>query len=224
MADDDSISPTLPTFDLRPRVSRDQTGIRAASSSQSRSQACSSSSSSRAGGSSSACSSDSMPIILQMTPGETIVVPDQSLGSSSKDLRRPASRYRPASLAATLRPRRASTGGGLADWISFGDPQTPTNIVDLERMASGFPSIPRGVDEEEEEDAQSGETGCKRLEHDRLDSITSWQRNCCEFPPRVGSLLFDLREEPCRPPHACLVLPAHDALFGDRPINDHHET
>ena len=185
MADDDGISPTLPTFDLRPRVSRDQTGARASSPSSS----CSRTSSS---------SSDSMPIILQMTPGETTTqggdrgefLLHQSLDcSSSKDLRgvcRPAPRYRsrPASLAATLRPRRASTGGGFSDWISMYDPQTPTAIVDLERMASGFPLIPCGVDEEVEEDGLSVETGClagcKGLDHDRLDSITSWQRNCCE--------------------------------------------
>ena len=64
------------------------------------------------------------------------------------------------------------------------DPQTPTAIVDLERMASGFPLIPCEVGEEVEEDGLSVETGClagcKGLDHDRLDSITSWQRNCCE--------------------------------------------
>lgn len=188
MDKDDSISPTLPTFDMRTRVSRDQTEIRAPSPSSSSTSASSS-------------SLGSMPIILEMRPGETILERhddamqrENSFGSSSKDPRGGAaagrsSRYRsrPASLATTLRPRRASTGAGLSDWISMYDPQTPTAIVDLERMASGFPLIPQGVDEEEDvEDGLSGGTsrvtGLPRgLDHDRLDSITSWQRDCCEL-------------------------------------------
>jgi hypothetical protein len=188
MDKDDSISPTLPTFDMRTRVSRDQTEIRAPSPSSSST-------------STSSSSLGSMPIILEMRPGETILEShddamrrEHSFGTASKDPRGGAaagrsSRYRsrPASLATTLRPRRASTGAGLSDWISMYDPQTPTAIVDLERMVRGFPLIPQGVDEEEDiEDGLSGGTsrvtGLPRgLDHDRLDSITSWQRDCCEL-------------------------------------------
>lgn len=218
MDKDDSISPTLPTFDMRTRVSRDQTEIRAPSPSSSST-------------STSSSSLGSMPIILEMRPGETILEShddamrrEHSFGTASKDPRGGAaagrsSRYRsrPASLATTLRPRRASTGAGLSDWISMYDPQTPTAIVDLERMASGFPLIPQGVDEEEDvEDGLSGGTsrvaGLPRgLDHDRLDSITSWQRDCCELkrflsecliigeiPPVTRASLFSL--SPCRAP------------------------
>ena len=90
---------------------------------------------------------------------------------------------RPASLAATLRPRRASTG----DWASLYDPQTPTAIVDLERMARGFPSIPRSVGEEDIEEETDEVVEAKgligSLDHDRLNSIANWQRQCCELNP-----------------------------------------
>jgi hypothetical protein len=175
--DDDLISPTLPSFELTRRVSRDQMGL------------------------DETISKASSPIVLQMRrEGTSTSTTDARVAESVVTRTRVHHGGRPTSLTATVRPRRASTGGGVSDWISlYNDPQTPTAIVDLERMARGFPSIPRSVGEEEEEEEEEGDEeergidgssdavsrdqrrGMKGwIDHDRLDSIASWQRQCCE--------------------------------------------
>jgi hypothetical protein len=121
---------------------------------------------------------------------------------------------RPASLAATLRPRRASTG----DWASLYDPQTPTAIVDLERMARRLPLIPRSVGEEDADEGTDEVIGAKglmgSLDHDRFDSIANWQRQCCKLnrpllfrPPypvrNLVILLFPCADDPAVKPKPC---------------------
>ena len=188
---DDLISPTLPSFDLTRRVSRDQTG------------------SSDETGSTATGTSDSMvPIVFSAG--------DATSGGGSKEIvsRLTMTRKisgRPASLAATLRPRRASTG----DWASLYDPQTPTAIVDLERMARGFPLVPRSVNEGDIVDGTDEVMEAKgmmgSLDLERFDSIANWQRQCCELelsllvPPsfvkNLVSLLFPCADDPASNPN-----------------------